>query len=89
VTDDLPIAERVLRTVSLTTKGTPATESEALVLLIDDADRAVAALARLHAASVAGESMSVVIDSQAGTPVELSTNRARTAPAVEDRGPHA
>jgi HEAT repeat protein len=89
VTDDLPIAERVLRTVSLTTKVTPATESEALVLLIDDADRAVAALARLHAASVAGEPMSVVIDSQAGTPVELSTNRARTAPAVEDRGPHA
>src|SRR5260370_42712581 len=58
VTDDLPIAERVLRTVSLTTKVMPTSEREALERLVDDADLTVAALAKLHAASVAGEALS-------------------------------
>jgi len=85
VTDDLPIAERVHRTVSLTTKVGPKSESEALALLVDDADATVAALARLHAASMAGESVSVVIDSQAGASVELST-KAPMGRMIENRG---
>jgi len=89
VTDDLPIAERVLRTVSLTTKVLPKSEREALALLVDDADTTVAALAKLHAASVAGQALSVVIDSQVGTPVELSTDRARTAGSAPGRDPDA
>jgi ATP:ADP antiporter, AAA family len=75
IVDELSIAERVARGSALLHTKPPSTCEAALALLTDDADTALAALARLHAASVAGKPAQVAIGGRLeGRPsVELST----------------
>ncbi len=53
----------------------PASTAAALAILVGDADATVAALAQLHAATLAGQSKRVAIGRGIGTrlPVELET----------------
>jgi ATP:ADP antiporter, AAA family len=74
VTDDLSIAERVARGSALLHTTPPSTRERAVELMVHDADTTLAALAALHAASVAGKSARVVLGGR--TAVELSTTGA-------------
>lgn len=60
VADDLPIRERVARASAHVTHA-PATRDEALAMLRRDRDATVVALAELHAAALAGESIEVAV----------------------------
>jgi AAA family ATP:ADP antiporter len=75
VADDLPPGERVLRASRLLHRSPPATRDAALGLMVDDADAALAALASLHRATLAGEPARVEFGGVIGErpPVELST----------------
>jgi AAA family ATP:ADP antiporter len=61
MTDDLSIAERVARGSTLLHATPPLTRERAVELMVHDADTTLAALASLHAATVAGRSARVVI----------------------------
>jgi HEAT repeat protein len=81
VADDLSIADRVARGSALLHATPPLTPEAAVAALISDADAALAALASLHAATVAGKPARVAIGGGLGERpvVELST---AGAPAV-------
>jgi AAA family ATP:ADP antiporter len=63
VTDDLPVAERVLRAAPLVRSAPPSTRDGALARLIQDTDAAVASLAQLHRATLTGKAARVVVGS--------------------------
>lgn len=92
VADDLSIVDRVARGSVLLHTTPPATREAAVALIIDDADAALAAIASLHAATVAGRTARVVIGRGMGEgpSVELSTAGGH-AGAIEAREqtPHA
>jgi HEAT repeat protein len=67
VTDDLSASERVLRARPLLPHPPPETRDAALARLIEDGDAALASLAKLHLAAVAGKSARVVVG---GVPLE-------------------
>ena len=81
VADDLSIADRVARGSALLHTTPPVTPEAAVASMIGDADAALAALASLHAATVAGKPARVAIGGGLGERpvVELST---AGAPAV-------
>ena len=90
--DDLPISDRVARGSVLLHTAPPATREAALTLMVGDADTAVAALASLHEATVAGQPARVAIRGSLGKRpfVELTTaDVSAPAPETPDRGPHA
>jgi AAA family ATP:ADP antiporter len=92
VADDLSIDQRVARGSALLHTTPPATREPAVELMVHDADTALAALAELHAAAVAGRTARVAIGGHLGgrPAVELSTAGV-TFGAVEAGGqnPHA
>jgi AAA family ATP:ADP antiporter len=77
IVDDLSIAERVTRGSALLHTTAPMTREASIALMLRDADTTLAALAALHAATVAGKPARVVIGRRMGgrPPIELSTGR--------------
>jgi len=75
-TDELPPAERAARATPYVKMQPPASVAAALVLLGQDADGTVAALAQLQAATLAGETRRVAIarPTGAGRAIELETS---------------
>jgi AAA family ATP:ADP antiporter len=75
VADELSIADRVARGAALLQTTPPPTREVALTQMIGDADTALAALASLHAATLAGKPARVAIGGGLGQrrSVELST----------------
>jgi AAA family ATP:ADP antiporter len=90
VADDLSIVDRVARGSALLHTTAPATREAAVTSMIGDADTTLAALASLHAASVAGKPVRVAIGGLGERPaVELSTAGVPAAtPEVHERAPH-
>jgi hypothetical protein len=92
VTDELSIADRVARSSALLHTTPPATREAAVRSMIGDADAALAALASLHGATVAGRPARVAISGGLGEQpaIELSTADLQVG-AVEAREqtPHA
>jgi AAA family ATP:ADP antiporter len=89
--DDLSMAERLARGSALLGAKPPATSKAAVERLMGDADAALAALATLHAASVAGKPAQVAIGGGlSGRPsVELRTTGAPVAMLDEpEQNPH-
>ena len=76
VADDLPIAERVVRGSALLGTRPPVTRKDAVELMVRDEDTAMAALAALHRATVAGKPARVAIGGRMGgrLAVELATD---------------
>jgi ATP:ADP antiporter, AAA family len=76
IVDELSITERVARGSALLHAKPPSTREAALALLTVDADTALSALAKLHAASVAGKPAQVTFGGRLSgrPPVELSTD---------------
>jgi hypothetical protein len=92
VADDLSIAKRVARGSALLNIAAPATRRAAVELMMHDADTALAALASLHAAAVAGRPARVAIGGRLGgrPAVELSTAGVTLGAApAEGQNPHA
>jgi AAA family ATP:ADP antiporter len=92
VADELSIAERVARGSALLHTRPPTTREAAVALLMGDTDTTLAALATLHAASVAGKPATIAIGGglNGRASVELSTiAEAATGLATEGQGPHA
>jgi AAA family ATP:ADP antiporter len=90
--DDLSIVDRVARGSALLQTTPPATREAALTAMIADADSTLAALASLHAATMAGKAVRVAIGSGLGRrpPIELSTAGALAATAeAQEPPPHA
>jgi hypothetical protein len=75
VADDLSVPDRVTRASALLHSSPPATREAAVTSMIGDADDTLAALAALHAATVAGKPLRVAIGGRLGKrpSVELST----------------
>jgi AAA family ATP:ADP antiporter len=73
--DDLSVAERAARGASLLRTTPPATREEAMKRMSEDPDAALAALASLHAATVAGKPVRVALGGRPGErpSVELMT----------------
>jgi hypothetical protein len=92
VADDLSIADRVARGSALLHTTPPATREAAVQRMSDDADTVLAALASLHAASVAGRAARVAIGGKPGERpvIELSTAGTRMdSLEAQEQTPHA
>jgi ATP:ADP antiporter, AAA family len=92
VADDLSIADRAARASALLGTTPPPAPAAAVALMAGDADAALAALASLHAATLAGKPARVAIGGGLGErpPVELSTEGASAAVVVaREQTPHA
>jgi len=93
VADDLTIGDRVARGSALLHTTAPATREAALASMVRDADATLAALASLHAATVAGKPARVAVGGGLGErpSVELSTAGVTVGAAEtrEEQPPHA
>jgi HEAT repeat protein len=92
VADDLSIVERVARSSALLHTTPPAAPEAAVALMTADADTALAAIASLHAATVAGRTARVVIGRGMGEgpSVELNTAGGHAgAIEAQEQTPHA
>jgi AAA family ATP:ADP antiporter len=90
VADDLPVPERVKRAAAVSGASPPATREEAMKRLLRDGDETVVALAKLHTAAMAGESIEVAMTgvSRARGPVSLATGPAVMAGLATPEGSH-
>ncbi|MGA7118675.1 MAG: MFS transporter [Polyangiaceae bacterium] len=87
VADDLSVDERVARASTLLHRAPLVTREAALARMVDDADAALAALASLHVAAIAGEPVRVAIGGFGERPpVELTTPGVPAANRVEGAG---
>jgi AAA family ATP:ADP antiporter len=91
VTDDRSTPERVAYAASVCGTSPPATRQEAMRRLVSDGDATIVALAELHAAAVAGESMEVVIPARSSDrpPVALATGLRLASRLATPEGSHA
>lgn len=92
VADDLSIVDRVARGAALLHTTPPGTTEAAVTAMMSDADTALAALASLHAATVAGKPARVALGGGLGDgpSVELSTAGAPAAALrAQEHPPHA
>ena len=91
VADDLSIVDRVVRGSTLLHTEPPATRAAAVAMMVEDADGALAALASLHAATLAGKAARVAIGRGMGErpSIELSTAAPLAAALTTEPTPDA